>query len=67
MSSPIRPAMTADEVAAAIGKKRSTVYTIEWLRRRAFVSGRRGWRWRPEDVELYMALQAVGDGGERAA
>lgn len=55
-----RPAMKAHEVADALGLKRSTVYTIPWLRQRAFSPTGRGWRWDPADIELFKELRRVG-------
>ena len=53
-------AMRPGEVARALGVARSTIYTIDYLRQRAFVPvGERGMRWDRRDVELYKMLRRV--------
>lgn len=56
----VRPALTIHEVAAMLGIARSTVYTIPWLIKRAFIPvGRRGMRWDASDIELYKELRST--------
>jgi predicted DNA-binding transcriptional regulator AlpA len=56
-NAPVTPALRVQDVARALGIGRSTVYTIPWLRERAFrPTGARGLRWDAATIELYKAL-----------
>lgn len=57
-----RRGLKAAEVALMLGVSRSTVYTIPWLLKRAFIPvGTRGMRWDERDIELYKALRTASD------
>lgn len=54
-------ALMPRDVARLLGVSRQTVYTIPYLRQRAFrPTGRRGLRWDRRDVEAYKAMMTVG-------
>ena len=51
----------APEVARMLGIHRATVYTIRWLRERAFCPvGETGMRWERRVVTMYKAMRTLG-------